>query len=68
MREMVYVAAINNFEFKAVHVARKSNLLPDLLSRWHEGQHIRNKFNELVQNSLTRVHCDNTVFQFMHEW
>ena len=29
MREMVYVAAINNFEFKAVHVAGKSSLLPD---------------------------------------
>ena len=47
MRELVFVAA-TRFEFNAVFLPGKVNTLPDLLSRWGEGEIIHKKFNELT--------------------
>ena len=48
MREMVYIAA-GVFEFRAIYWPGKINTLPDLLSRWGEGDRVHSKFRKLTQ-------------------
>jgi len=38
VRRMHHLAAINNFEFKAIHIRGKDNILPDHLSRIRTGE------------------------------
>ena len=69
MREMVFVAATEKFEYKTVHVCSKANLLPDLLSRWHQGERVRRKFHEMVKGKGYKeitVACNG--FDITHEW
>ena len=40
MRELVFVAA-QKFEYRAVFLPGRKNILPDILSRWHESQKLR---------------------------
>ncbi len=34
LRELTYIAAVREFEFRARHIGGVNNRLPDLLSRW----------------------------------
>ena len=68
MRELVYVAA-GKFEFKGKHLSGKSNKLPDLLSRWHEGDRVRTQFRQLVQGlNFTEVDVAPENFSMWHKW
>ena len=68
MRELVFVAA-TRFEFNAVFLPGKVNTLPDLLSRWGEGEIIHNKFNELTRHGgYVEMHAPQSVFEFLHKW
>ena len=69
MREMVFVAATGQFEFRTVHVRSKTNILPYLLSRWHQGDSVRNKFKEIVKGKdFTEIELASNVFNLSHEW
>ena len=69
MREMVFVAVNSTFEFKALHVRSKCNVLPDLLSRWQEGTRVRQKFYELVKGKgFIERNVAHDVFTFSHTW
>ena len=68
MRELVYMAA-GNFEFKAIHLSGRLNILPDLLSRWHEDNRVRKKFHELVkEKGFHEIDVAPDVFKIMHNW
>ena len=45
MRILVYVTPLGKFKYKAVHLPGK-----DILSRWHEGKGMQEKFHELTRN------------------
>ena len=49
MREMIFIAA-GKFEFKTIYVRSKLNILPDLLSRWKEGEIVHHKFYDRTNN------------------
>ena len=34
LREICFIAAINNFDIKVSHISGSENRIPDLLSRW----------------------------------
>ena len=44
MREIAYWAAVGEFEVSVVHIEGTSNVLPDLLSRWHMSQTYQDQF------------------------
>ena len=69
MREISYLAAISEFEVLVVHVEGTSNILPDLLSRWHLGQSHRDRFEMLTQDmSTSEVYVSTDTFSFTGEW
>ena len=69
MREIVYIAALYKFEYRTLHLVGKCNLLPDLLSRWHEGPRVHHKFKELIRKlEMREVNYTENVFCFMHKW
>ena len=46
LRERTWWLAIFQFCIKSVHLMGKLNRKPDLLSRWHEGPHVREQFEQ----------------------
>ncbi|CAG2202644.1 unnamed protein product [Mytilus edulis] len=51
LREICFVAAINEFELRAVHIAGVDNRLADMLSRWH----LHNEFSvKLLLKGIAR--------------
>ena len=69
MHEMVWTAVCHKFEFKAVHVRSKNNILPDILSRWHEGERVRRKFKELTYGKgYCEIQPAQNVFTLLHKW
>ena len=68
MQELIFVAA-GKFEFRAIHLSGKSNILPDLLSRWGEGARVHKKFHELIKGkNMIEVKIAPNVFTFTHKW
>ena len=61
LRELTFVAA-GVFEFRVVHIFGKSNILPDLLSRWEEGDRIREKFFKLIEGKVLRKFILHRMF------
>lgn len=69
LREICYIAAIHNFEFRAVFIGTKHNVLPDLLSRWYEGSKARREFRRLIAGLRpTRRWVDQKQFTFENDW
>ena len=69
MRELTFVAATKEFEFRAIHIRSKAKLLPDLLSRWHQGAWVHNKFQEMVEGTnIKEIEIAQNVFKLSHEW
>ena len=68
LRELAFVAA-TKFEFRAVHLAGQKNILPDLLSRWGEGEPIREKIRKITAGKgYEEVKCTQSVFEMTHTW
>ena len=68
MREMIFVAA-GKFEFRAKYLPGRLNILPDLLSRWHEGSYVHHKFNKINRNNnYTELKVAPDVFNMTHLW
>ena len=68
MRELVFVAA-GHFEFRATHLMGKLNKLPDLLSRWKEGEKIHKKFfNAIDGKGMYEIAVAPDVFELKHTW
>ena len=68
MRELVYVAIKAQIEYKAVHVMGKSNILPNLLSRYRSNKH-RKQFHVTTDGlGYHEVMIDDSVFTIWHDW
>ena len=68
LREILYVAAVHEFEVRGVHIPGITNRLPDLLSRWDVvGNRVR--FAELTKGEkVDFVSVSDKLFRFTHTW
>ena len=70
LREILFIAAKNEFEIRAVHFAGLENRVADALSRWHLDDSFRQKFfdmTDLNSSCLEKyVYCG--LFEFYHDW
>jgi hypothetical protein len=48
LRDIWYIAAMNDFEIRAVYLTSEENRIADLLSRWHMGDQFREQFAHSV--------------------
>ncbi|CAG2215233.1 unnamed protein product [Mytilus edulis] len=66
LREICFVAAINKFELRAVHIAGVDNRLADMLSRWHlHSYYAKTYFEETKYIHLEEFEVPNELFQFI---
>ncbi len=69
LRELVYLAAVYEFEIRAKHIAGVSNRLPDLLSRWSLSNVHEKQFHSLTAGIDTKeVIVNDSMFHFSHDW
>ena len=68
MREVVYIACTYKFEYRLKYIESKNNVIPDLLSRWDQGESVRLKFKENVDSTWEERDVHINMFNFMHDW
>lgn len=69
LRELAFIAAINEFEVKAVHLEGRENRISDHLSRWHLGKTHSERFFELTKSfDLTECVVSENLFDFISTW
>lgn len=69
LRELCFLAAVNEFEIKACHISGQDNRLADHLSRWNINQWHENEFRRLASDySLKQWWVDQSCFEFLHAW
>ena len=69
LREVCFLAAVYEFEIRAVHIKGEYNRLPDSLSCWESGYQIRNTFCERTKDlKMTEVSFSEELFSFIHSW
>lgn len=69
LREICYIASVNNFEVRAVHIAGAENRVPDLLSRWHTHPRFELEFNALMgSRQFYQRRVGEELFFFQHDW
>ena len=69
LRELVWWLARCEFKIKSVYLPGKSNVLPDILSRWHEGEMGRRQFCDITAGrDIRRLPVLGSWFQFSHDW
>ena len=66
--ELCWWMAKYQMKIKTVYLPEVLNRLPDLLSRWHEGPHIKQQFLERTGGEMTRREVDRQWFLFTHQW
>ena len=65
LREICYIASVNEFTIKTQHTCREDNRLADILSRWHLNRNSEALFREqLGEIEGSRIPVDNDLFQF----
>ncbi|CAC5376459.1 unnamed protein product [Mytilus coruscus] len=64
LRNFCYIAAIYEFEIRAVHLAGTENRLPDYLSRWHTSDKFAALFYNAVSGSLQVLVRKNICLNF----
>lgn len=67
LRELVFVAAMGDFEIRAVHIAGCENRLPDLLSRWELCSSYSQQFYQEMGGGVERF-VYNGLFHFSNQW
>ena len=69
LREICYLAAINEFELRLQHLDSQSNRIADHLSRFHLGAWHQHMFFELTRGfELTEEIVDESHFKFANSW
>ena len=68
LRELTWWLSVDQFRIKSVHLKGSLNRLPNMLSRWHEGEHVRKQFNDEGGVNMIRQNVLETYFTFTHEW
>ena len=68
LRELVWWLAKFEFKIKTVHIFGRTNILPDLLSRWAEGRQVHEEFEKLGGHKLKQKFVRPEFVHFKHEW
>ena len=69
LRELTWWLVKYQIKIKGVHLSGRLNRIPDLLSRWHEGNAVRAEFTQLTEGrNIVWRNVDNTVFKYTHDW
>ena len=69
LRELAFIAAVNEFEIRAVHLDSKSNRIADLLSRWYLDQSNQEKFFDMTKAfEVTECVVSDDNFEFLNMW
>ena len=69
LREITYVACINEFQLRAVHLSSKENRLSDLLSRWHLNENNERLFyTESGLSPHDEIFIGDHLFKFENQW
>ena len=69
LRELTWWLTKFQCRFKASHLSGKTNVLPDVLSRWHEGEKVRKIFYDMTKDqNYKHVHIDKEWFRYTHTW
>ena len=68
LRDILMIAATNNFMIKAKHIRGVDNRIPDWLSRWEEPE-ARKKFREYAkEKSLRRININPDIININENW
>ena len=69
LREICYIASVNEFTIKTQHTCGEDKRLADILSRWHLNRNSEALFREQMgEIEGSRVPVDNDLFQFSNPW
>ena len=69
LREVCFLAAIHEFQIKAVHLSSSDNRLADHLSRFDTDQKHRDQFFELTKDFvLEECVVSSHLFEFQNDW
>ena len=69
LRELVWWLSTYQVKLRAIHWPGRLNILPDLLSRWHEGRSVREEFVKQTEGKhMVRRNIDVQWFNYSHEW
>ena len=69
LREVCFIAAVNDIQVRMVHLDSKANRISDHLSRWNLNIAHRNQFFELTKSfTLTECPVQDSLFNFIHTW
>ena len=67
LREVCFIAAVNEFQVRMVHLVSKENHISDLLSRRNRDVSYQNQFFELTNNfALKDSPVPAALFNFIH--
>ena len=65
LRELTMFVAQNQIWLKLTYIRSKSNVLPDLLSRWYNtGSDAQRRFKSLINNRMKRCSVPQKLFEF----
>jgi hypothetical protein len=70
LREICYLAAVFQFQVKAVHLEGSVNRIADSLSRWHLDGRFASDFAELTKSVefLEEMVVSENLFDFSNNW
>lgn len=69
LRELAFLAAVNEYEIKTVHLDTRSNRLADHLSRWYTNDHHKQQFYLLTNTyNLIEYQVQEDLFEFINDW
>ena len=69
LREVCFIAAVNEFQVRMAHLDSKANRISDHLSKWNLNIAHRNQFFELTKSfTLTECPVQDSLFNFIHTW
>lgn len=69
LREICFLAAVDEFQLRGQFISSSSNRLADILSRWDLSSHTAEKFLELTENyTLQEFEVAEDLFAFANDW
>ena len=67
--EIALVSAMHDFQLHVKYIASKSNKIPDVFSRWTQGESLKKQFREIAKGmNLKETNVHKKCFTFNNEW
>ena len=69
LRELVWWMSTYDCRVRGVHLPGRLNKIPDLLSRWQEGEVVRQQFRNITRDrKLIWKYVDSNMFNMTNDW